>query len=76
MSRESRRSHFVPRTRDGRIATVVWVALFLLVMPPVTHAVLDRPDSWFAGVPVFFFALLLLYSTLIAVLLWALRKGL
>jgi hypothetical protein len=44
-------------------------------MPPVTHSVLDRPDVWIGGVPVFFAALFVVYSALISVLLWAWRKG-
>jgi hypothetical protein len=68
-------SHLLPRTRDGRIATVAWLALFLLAMPPVTHTLLDRPEDWVAGVPFFFAALLVIYTALIGVLLWALRRG-
>jgi hypothetical protein len=69
-------SHLTPRTREGWIATVVYLAIFALAMPPVTHAVLDRPDTWVAGVPLFFAALLVIYSALIGVLVWALRKDL
>ena len=75
MSREKPASHLVPRTREGKAATLLWVVLFLLCMPPVTHAVLDRPDVWVAGVPFFFVALLGVYSALIAVLIWVQRRG-
>jgi hypothetical protein len=68
-------SHLLPRTRDGWIATVAWVVLFALCMPPITHVVLDRPDTWVAGVPFLFAALLVVYTGLIGVLLWALRRG-
>ncbi len=74
MSQE-RRSHFVPRTTEGRTAVGAFVVLFLLSMPPVTHSVLDRPDVWIGGVPVFFAALFVVYTALIGVLLWAWRKG-
>ena len=74
MSQE-RRSHFVPRTSEGRTATVAFVLLFLLSMPPVTHVVLDRPETWIGGVPFLFAALFVVYSALIAVLAWAWRKG-
>jgi len=74
MSQE-RRSHFAPRTPEGRTAIVAFVVLFLLSMPPVTHAVLDRPDTWVGGVPFLFAALFAVYTALIGVLLWALRKG-
>lgn len=69
------KSHFVPRTREGRIATAAFVALFLLVMPPLTHVVWDRPDEWIAGWPFFFVVLFLIYTALVAVLIWALRRG-
>jgi len=68
-------SHLTPRTRDGWIATVSFLAIFLLCMPPVTHRLLDRPDLWVAGVPFFFAALLVVYVALIGVLLWTLRRG-
>lgn len=68
-------SHFVPRTRDGRIATGLFLALFLLAMPPVTHHLFDRPDVWLFGVPFFFIALFVVYCLLIGVLIWTLRRG-
>ena len=74
MSQE-RRSHFVPRTPEGRTAIVAFVVLFLLSMPPVTHSVLDRPDTWIGGVPFLFAALFVVYTALIGVLVWAWRKG-
>ncbi len=70
-----RRSHFLPRTRDGWIATIAFLALFLLAMPPVTHAVLNRTDPWIFGLPFFYVALLAVYSALIMVLVWAFRRG-
>lgn len=69
------KSHFVPRTREGRIATAAFVALFLLAMPPLTHGVWDRPDAWIAGWPFFFVVLLVIYTALVGVLVWALRRG-
>ena len=74
MSQE-RRSHFVPRTAEGRTAIIAFVVLFLLSMPPVTHTVLDRPETWVGGVPFFFAALFAVYTALIGVLLWTWRKG-
>jgi hypothetical protein len=68
-------SHVMPRTRDGWIATLAYVVLFLIAMPPVTHVLLDRPETWVAGVPLLFAALLLVYSGLVVVLVWALRRG-
>lgn len=75
MSRIPPKSHFRPRTREGWTATVAFVVLFLLAMPPLTHAVWDRPGSWIAGWPAFFVVLFLIYCALVGVLVWALRKG-
>jgi len=68
-------SHLHPRTRDGWIATIVWLVLFVAAMPPVTHVLLDRPDVWVAGVPLLFAGLLGIYVALIGVLAWAYRRG-
>jgi hypothetical protein len=68
-------THLIPRTAEGWIATIAFVGIFLLAMPPVSHWFLDRPESWVFGVPFFFFALLVIYTTLIGVLIWAYRKG-
>ena len=70
-----RRSHFLPRTRDGRTATIAFLALFLLAMPPVTHTVLNRTDPSVFGLPFFYVALLVVYTALILVLVWAFRRG-
>lgn len=75
MNGPERRSHFIPRTRDGWIATVSFVVLFVLVMPPVTHTVLNRVEPWILGLPFFYTVLLGLYSVLISVLIWTLRRG-
>ena len=71
-----RRSHWLPRTRDGWIACSAFALLFLLAMPPVTHTLLNRVEPWIFGVPFFFAALLVVYVALIGVLVWALRRGL
>jgi hypothetical protein len=72
---QQRRSHFVPRTPEGRVAVVAFLLLFFLSMPPVTHRLLDRPETWVGGVPFLFAALFVVYTALIAVLVWAWRKG-
>ena len=68
-------SHLIPRTRDGWIATISFVALFMLAMPPVTHTVLNRVEPWIGGFPFLYAALLAIYVGLIGVLVWALRRG-
>jgi len=70
-----RPSHFVPRTRDGWIATIAFVVLFLLAMPPFTHTVLNRVEPWILGLPFLYAALAVIYFALIGVLVWALRRG-
>ncbi len=70
-----RRSHFLPRTRDGRTATLAFLALFLLAMPPMSHTVLNRADPWILGLPFFYVTLLAVYVALILVLIWAFHRG-
>lgn len=67
---------FWPRTREGRIATLAFSALFLLALPPFTHSVLNRVELAFFGIPFLYVALLVIYCALICVLIWAYRKGL
>ncbi len=70
------RSHWIPRTRDGRVAVVVFVALFALCMPPVTHTLWNRTEPWILGVPFLYGILGLVYAALVGVLLWVWRRGL
>jgi hypothetical protein len=74
MSHQRPTSHFVPRTREGWITTIAFAGIFLLAMPPVSHALLDRPQVWVVGVPFLFISLFVVYVLLIGVLVWALRK--
>jgi len=69
------RSHFVPRTRDGWIATVAFLVLFAVAMPPVTHKLLNRVYPTILGLPFLYAVLLFVYVALIGVLVWALRRG-
>lgn len=75
MSPQRPASHFIPRTAGGWTATISFLGIFLLAMPPITHLFLDRPENWFAGVPFFVVSLLLIYTVLIGVLLCTLKKG-
>jgi hypothetical protein len=75
MSFEPPRSHFVPRTRDGRRATLAFVVLFALCMPPFSHTVWNRMEPVFAGLPFFWTALFALYLLMIVVLIRAFRAG-
>jgi hypothetical protein len=69
------RSHWIPRTRDGRIAIVAFLLLFAVAMPPVTHTVLNRIYPVVLGLPFLYAILLFVYIALIGVLIWALRRG-
>lgn len=70
------RSHYIPRTRQGRFAVVLFVLLMLLAQPPVVHALADRVEPRILGLPFLYAYLLAVYSALIAVLLWARLRGL
>ena len=69
------RSHYLPRTRDGRIAIFAFVLIFALCMPPVVHTVLNRTEPWIFGTPFLYAALFMVYTALIGVLVWAYRRG-
>ena len=68
------RSHYVPRSRAGRVAVVLFLALLALAEPPVVHALADRTEPWLLGFPFLYGWLLLVYVAMIAVLVWAARK--
>ena len=72
---DSRRSHYRPRTRPGRIATIAFVVAMLLAQPPIVHGLMNRIEPWILGMPFLFVYLLVAYVLGIAVLIWALRKG-
>lgn len=70
------RSHYVPRTRNGWIAVLAFFVLFALVEPPFTHVLANRVEPWLLGFPFLYTYLLVLYSGIIGVLVWAQRRGL
>lgn len=70
------RSHFLPRTKRGWIAVVLFSALLALTQPPAVYAIANRLEPWLLGVPFLYAYLLLIYGALIAVLFWAQRKEL
>lgn len=70
------RSHLWPRTRDGRLAVVAFLALFALTQPPLVYLLANRIRPWIAGLPFLYAYLLVLYVGLIAVLLWVGRRRL
>ncbi len=69
-----RRSHYFPRTRDGWIATVLFLALFALTQPPFVHGFANRIEPTVLGLPFLYVYLLVLYFGMIGVLIWALLR--
>lgn len=69
------RSHLLPRTRDGWIATVAFLLVLALAMPPVSHTLLNRLEPVILGLPFLYAALLAVYCALVAILVWTYRRG-
>lgn len=69
-------SHWWPRSREGRTAVILFVVLMGLAQPPVVHGVVNRIEPWVLGVPFLYAYLTAVYVALIALLIWAMRKGL
>jgi hypothetical protein len=70
------RSHLLPRTRDGWVALLLFLGLFVLVEPPFVDGVANRIEPWLLGFPFLYTYLLVIYSALIGVLVWALIRRL
>lgn len=70
------RSHYFPRTLQGWVAVILFLGLFALVEPPFVHSLANRVEPWILGFPFLYTYLLVLYSALICVLIWALRRNL
>ena len=69
------RSHFIPRTRNGRIAAIAFIAAMLLAQPPIVHGLANRIEPLILGTPFIFAYLFGAYCLMIVVLVWTLRKG-
>jgi hypothetical protein len=72
----SARSHLWPRTRAGRVATLLFVALMALAQWPFVFRFADRIEPWILGVPFLYAYLFFVYVALIAVLLWVWKRKL
>lgn len=70
------RSHYLPRTRNGWIALVLFVLAMALAQPPLVHGLMNRIEPWVLGMPFLYAWLLGVYVLMIAVLVWAYRKRL
>ena len=69
-------SHLRPRTSDGWVAVILFLALFLMAEPPIVHTLANRIEPWILGFPFLYSYLLLVYLALIGVLIWALMRRL
>ena len=72
----SRPSHFRPRTSAGWVAVGLFLGLFAFTQPPLVFVLGNRIEPDLLGVPFLYVYLLVLYTALIGVLIWAQRKGL
>ncbi len=70
------RSHLLPRTGRGWVAVISFLGLFALVEPPFVYSLANRIEPWVFGLPFLYFYLLVVYTALIGVLLWALGRRL
>ena len=71
----TQRSHYIPRTRNGWIATTLFLGLMALAQPPIVHGLMNRVEPWVFGMPFLYAYLLGVYLLAIGVLLWTLGKG-
>ena len=69
------RSHYLPRTRMGRLLTVLFLVLFAFTQPPLVFWLGNRVEPWIAGLPFLYVYLLVLYLLLIGVLVWTQRRN-
>ena len=58
------------------MAVLLFLGLLALVEPPFVHSLANRVEPWLLGFPFLYTYLLVLYSALICVLIWALRRRL
>jgi len=69
-------SHYRPRTRQGRVAVVLFLSLLALTQPPLVFVWGNRITPWVLGLPFLYAYLLVIYVALIGVLLWVQRRDL
>jgi len=63
------RSHWWPRTRRSRLATVAFVLVMALAQPPIVYVFANRVEPWILGIPFLYAYLTAVYVLLIGVLL-------
>ena len=74
--RGARRSHWWPRTGAGRFVVIAFVVLLLFAEPPLVFRLANRIEPTLLGFPFLFVYLFVIYAAMIAVLVYAQRRGL
>lgn len=54
---------------------MAFLAVFALCQPPVVHGLMNRVTPLVGGLPFLYVWLLGVYTVLVAILIWALRRG-
>lgn len=75
MRSPERRSHYLPRTFTGRMAVLLFVVLLALCEPPVVNTLANRIEPRVLGLPFLYAYLLIVYSAMIGVLVWAAARS-
>lgn len=68
------RSHWIPRTAQGRALVFLFLALFALAEPPLVYALANRIEPRILAMPFLYVYLLVVYIAMIAVLIVAQRR--
>jgi len=67
--------HFIPRSRKGKIVTVVILGIYLLLQWPALQLA-NRIEPFILGMPFLYFYLLLGYLLIIGAMIYACKEGL
>ena len=70
------RSHYLPRTRPGRLLLALFLGLFAFTQPPLVFWIGNRVEPLLGGLPFLYVYLLIFYCLLIGVLVWMMRREL
>ena len=54
---------------------ILFVGFFAFTQPPLVYVLANRVEPWLLGFPFLYSYLLVIYVALIAVLIWAGRRG-
>lgn len=68
------KSHLIPRTRRGKFVTLAILCLYLLIQWPILRFA-NRIQPLILGLPFLYFYLLVIYVGIIAIMVYAAKKG-